>query len=115
MKFSLDQAEKKGLDGVDYWVYSTRDQFVPASAAYFEVTGGHGLAMNTVCDRVYYVISGTGEFILAGEALRVAQSDVVIVPKGTEYDFWADSGQTLKLFLVNTPAFDPESETRMDR
>jgi mannose-6-phosphate isomerase-like protein (cupin superfamily) len=115
MKFTLSEAEPKSSEGLKTWIYNKRFQFAGASAAYLEVTGSHGLLKNTVNDRVYYVIDGKGEFLMGGSSVYVAPTDVVIVPKGTEYDFWANEGQTLKLFLVHAPAFDQDGETRVDR
>src|SRR5438067_883592 len=115
MKFLRSDAEKKGWEGLSYWVYNTKEEFAAASAAYFEVTASHGLTMSTANDRVYYVIEGHGEFIMGGETIPVTATDVVIVPKNTEYDYWAASGQTLKLLLVHTPAFEAEAEVKMDR
>ncbi len=115
MKFSRSDTERKGWEGLSFWVYNTREQFPNASAAYFEVTGSHGLTMTTASDRVYYVIEGGGEFIMGAETISVEPGDVVIVPKGIEYDYWATVGKTLKLFLVHAPAYDPDAEVKMDR
>jgi mannose-6-phosphate isomerase-like protein (cupin superfamily) len=114
MKFTRG-TEAKGWDGLKYWVYSTKDDFAGASAVYFEVTGSHGLTKTPVSDRVYYVMAGHGEFIMGGETVPVGPTDVVVVPKNTEYDYWAASGETLKLFLVHAPAFDGEAEIKLDR
>jgi mannose-6-phosphate isomerase-like protein (cupin superfamily) len=115
MKYSRADARPIDRDGFSGWVYNTRDQFSRASASYLEVTGSHGLTKNTVNDRIYYVVEGQGEFIIGAQTVAVEPTDVMIVPKDVEYDFWAVDGKTLKLFLVNAPAFDPDGEIKMDR
>jgi mannose-6-phosphate isomerase-like protein (cupin superfamily) len=120
MKFSRNDAQKQTAEGLSYWVYNTKMQFSGASAAYFELTASHGLTRSTVSDRVYYVVDGHGEFIMGHdesghETIQVGPTDVVIVPRNTEYDYWASSGETLKLFMVHAPAFDPDGEIRPDR
>ena len=114
MKFKKNQARKTGWDGLDFWVYSTKDDFKNASSAYFEVTKAHGKVKTTVSDRIYYVIDGKGVFEIDGVKDAVEPSDVVVVPKNTPYDYWATDGTVLKLFLVHTPAFDPEGEVELD-
>lgn len=111
MKFTKDQAEKKGWVGLDFWVYNSKEQFANASAAYFEVTKSHGKVKTTVSDRLYYVLEGEGVFEIDGKQESVKATDVVIVPKNTPYDYWATGG-VLKLFLVHTPAFDPAAEIK---
>jgi mannose-6-phosphate isomerase-like protein (cupin superfamily) len=58
---------------------------------------------------VYYVISGSGTFILKGKKIKVRKTDVVIVPKNTPYDY---SGR-MELFLVHLPAYNQKYETAL--
>src|SRR5262245_30916462 len=115
MKFQRDQAQVKTNEGYTSWAYSARAQFAGASVEYVEVKASHGLTKNTENDRVYYVLDGKGEFIMNSESVPVQATDVVIVPKDNEYDFWAAEGQLMKLLLVHAPAFAPEAEVRPDR
>jgi mannose-6-phosphate isomerase-like protein (cupin superfamily) len=113
MKFSKAQADKRGWDGLDYWVYSSKEQFPQASAVYFEVTKAHGKVKSTISDRVYYITEGEGIFEVDGQQDEVKAGDVVIIPRNTPYNYWR-TGDSFKLFLVHTPAFDPAGEVRLD-
>lgn len=113
MKFTLSRAKKIGWAGLDAWVYNSKEDFANASGIYFEVTGAHGKIKTTLSDRIYFVIEGKGEFIIDGKKYQVKNKDMVIVPKNTPYNYFAVEG-VLKLFLVHTPAFDPEHEVNLE-
>ena len=106
MKFTLKNSLKVGWEGWHGWAYSSKEDFKGASALYIEVTKKHGRTMSTKSDRIYYVLGGRGEFKIKNKVYRVKESDVVIVPRNTPYDYKALAGTTLKLFLVHSPAFD---------
>ncbi len=110
MKFKLEDAHKFGWKGLDGWAYNSKDDFASASAAYFEVDGSHGKCKTHSSDRVYLVLEGEGEFIINDKVIEVEQSDVIIVPKNTPYDY---SGK-MKLFLVHTPAYMPEDDVKLE-
>lgn len=113
MKFNLKNAYKFEWKGLKGWAYNSKDDFKNASAAYFEVTGRHGKIKTTLSDRVYYVVEGKGIFQVDNKKIEVAKEDVVIIPKNTPYDYWAID-RTLKLFLVNIPAFNAENEVKLE-
>ena len=114
MKFGLNKNNKFRWPGLVGYPYNSKDDFANASAAYFEVTGSHGKVRNKKSDRIYFVISGKGEFIVGNESYQVAGNDVVIVPKSTVYDYRATEG-VLNLFLVHSPAYDSNAEERFDK
>lgn len=113
MKFTLNRARVFAWKGLKGWVYSSKEDFENASVAYFEVTESHGKVKTTRSDRVYFVIDGEGEFIIDEEIISVKESDVVIVPKNTPYDYKVKKHHILKLFLVHIPAYDPEAEVKL--
>lgn len=113
MKLTLKDAYKFDWDGLKGWAYNSKEDFPDASAAYFEVTGRHGKVKTASSDRVYYVLDGKGVFEIGGKEVEVEKTDVVIVPKNTPYDYWAKEGG-LKLFLVHTPAYNPEDEVKFE-
>lgn len=63
--------------------------------------------MQNLCEFNYYILEGSGYFMINDEKQSVAQGDLVVVPAGTKYSF----GGKLKMFLVNTPHWSPEQET----
>ena len=113
MKFSLKDAHEFKWEGLKGWAYNSKEDFANASGAYFELTGSHGKVRTDKSDRVYFVVGGEGEFTIGGKVFSVGEKDVVIVPKNTPYDYRARGG-VLKLFLVHTPAFDPDFEIKLD-
>jgi mannose-6-phosphate isomerase-like protein (cupin superfamily) len=106
MIFKLKDAGKFKLEGLKGWSYSTNVNFSRASAAYIEVNGRHGKVMSKVSDKIYLVIDGEGKFIIEGNEFPVGKSDVIIVPRETEYDYEGE----MNLFLVYAPAFGKGSE-----
>ncbi len=112
MKFSLAQATEFGWDGLIGKALSTKEDFERASGAYFEVTGNHGPTRNKISDRIYFIIDGEGEFEIDGKKYSVENGDMVIAPRDTLYDYRATNGTTLKMFLVHSPAFNQENESK---
>lgn len=113
MKFTKDNALPFEWEGISGLAYSSKEDFSNASAVVFEVTGTHGKVKTPVSDRVYYVLEGEGEFIIEDNIIPVSQSDVVIVPKNTPYDYRVQEGKVMKLFLVHTPAYEETEEVRL--
>jgi mannose-6-phosphate isomerase-like protein (cupin superfamily) len=112
-KFELKEARDFGWEGLKGKAYNNSSDFKNASAAFFEVTGRHGKVKSLVSDRIYYIMEGEGEFIINEKAVPVKAGDVIIVPKNTPYDY-RNKGKVLKLFLVHTPAFEPDGEVNLE-
>lgn len=108
-RFTLADAYKFGWDGLDGSSYSEKSDFDRASAAQFVVSTRHGRVLNDVSDRIYLVLDGDGWFDIEGNRFTVEASDVVIVPRQTEYDYGTD-GQPMTLFLVHSPAYDVKTD-----
>ena len=113
MKFELKNAGSLEWEGIKGLVYNTKEDFKNANATYFEVTGRHGKVKNETSDRVYYVIEGKGEFTINDEVFSVKETDVIIIPKNTPYDYKA-KGKMMKLFLVHTPAYNSKAEKSLE-
>jgi mannose-6-phosphate isomerase-like protein (cupin superfamily) len=110
MKFKLKNSFKFGWKGLKGWAYNSKEDFLGASAAYFEVDGAHGKVKTTLSDRIYFILEGKGEFIINDKIIPVEATDVVIVPKNTPYDYRGK----MKLFLVHTPAFNADHEIKLE-
>ena len=109
-KYTEKDALRFGWKGIEGCSYSEKSDFARASAAVFDVVERHGKVKSRTSDRIYFVLEGAGRFEIAGEVIDVAATDVVIVPRETEYDY---SGK-MRLFLVHTPAYDRETEVILD-
>ncbi len=110
MKFSQKGSREFGWEGIRGWAYSSKDDFPNMSCACINVTGRHGKTKNIRCDRVYFVTEGRGEFTVNGKKTGVKRNDAVIIPRGTPYDY----GGKMKLVLVDSPAFEPEGDVKLE-
>ena len=72
--------------------------------------------MQRISDRVYLIIDGAGKFYFGGEegqeeeSVGVEKDDVLLIPKGTVYDY---EGR-MRLFLAHFPAYEQDSDVRYD-
>lgn len=101
---------------IEVHAYNTKDDFESASVAIVEASGPHGRIKNPVSDRVYLVLEGEGEFYFGGEegqkeeTVGAGKDDVLLIPRGTVYDY---DGR-MRLFLVHTPPYEQDSDVHYD-
>ena len=83
-----------------------------ASVAVIEAPAGaaHPHAYSTACDKLYFVLEGTLRMNVDGVAYSPAAGDLIVVPKGTVFNYFDYLGAPSRLLLVHMPAFDPEAE-----
>ena len=110
MKFIKENARKFGWEGINGWAYFSKEEFSGMSCAYIIVEGRHGRIKNLKSDRLYFIIEGRGEFTVNGRQMKVKPGDVVVIPKNTPYDY---KGK-MKVLLVDSPAFDPKADIKME-
>ncbi len=108
MKFTNKNARKFGWKGIKGLSYTSKDDFPEMSCARVAVTGRHGKIKNVKCNRLYFVISGKGEFSIDDEIIKCKKDDVIIIPKNTPYDYRGK----MNLLLVDTPAFEPGTDVK---
>ncbi len=113
MKFTPSKAPQFQSDGFSGWGYDTAQDYKNASIVYMEVTAEHFKMKNVGSDRIYCITGGVGSFTVDGETTEVTEKDVVIVPKNTPYSFKAAEGQTLKLLLIDTPAYNKNDDIKL--
>src|SRR5690554_3660456 len=71
------------------------------SVTWVKLDGYHQKLVSDLCDRVYYIIEGDGEFQVGDDAPgKVTTGDFVFIPKGVPYVF---DGQ-LTYLVINGPA-----------
>lgn len=124
LKFTLRGAKMLERAGRKGWIYNTKDDFENANVVYLEMKYRHGKVKDLKSDRIYYIVEGKGEFKIqnsqpkAGppmaEKFKIKETDVVIVPKDTPYDFENKGKSYLKLVLINCPAFERESSVKLE-
>jgi len=112
LKFTLNKAVPLGHANVTGNIYSTAADFNRLSAVRVETQEGvrHGLIKNIACDRLYLVLSGSGTFKIGTERLAVEETDLVIIPRGTPYDYWG----RMSLLLVHSPANIDEADVKLE-
>jgi mannose-6-phosphate isomerase-like protein (cupin superfamily) len=110
MKFEIKNARKFSWKGIEGYAYNSKDDFANMCGAFIIVTGRHGKIKNMKSDRIYFVIEGSGKFIVNDKVIEVKKTDIVLIPKNTPYDFEGE----MKLFLVTSPSFDPKDEIKLE-
>ena len=95
--------ERKNIGAMKLNIYNINNNF---SAAHIEINGKHGKLKCIGEDRIYFIISGKGKFIIDDKEKEVSENDLVFVPKNTPYNF---EGK-MTYFLVCSPAFKPEDD-----
>jgi len=112
LKFTLKAAPPLGRDSVSGRIYSTAADFDRLSAVRVETREGvrHGLIKNLACDRLYLVLSGSGTFRIDEERVAVEETDLLIIPCGTPYDYWG----RMSLLLVHSPANMDEADVNLE-
>lgn len=76
------------------------------SSALIEINGNHGKIKCINEDRIYFIISGKGIFVIDKEEHSVSGNDLIFVPKNTPYNI---TGK-MKYLLICSPAFDPKDD-----
>jgi mannose-6-phosphate isomerase-like protein (cupin superfamily) len=80
------------------------------SGALIEISGNHGKVKSLRGDRIYFILSGKGVFIIDGNRHPVSEGDLVFLPKKTPYNIIGK----MRFFLVNSPAFDPKEDVHLE-
>ena len=80
------------------------------SLSWVRASGRHDRIVSDSSDRMYYAVTGEGVFEIGSDPpLLVAPGEVVLVPRGTPYDYAGN----LTLILANGPAFVRGSDRRV--
>ncbi len=63
-----------------------------------------GLAFNTICKEMYYVLEGSGKIVIEGETVLLEKGDVVLIEPNEKYYIEGN----LKLVIPCTPEWTKE-------
>ena len=66
--------------------------------AYAEFTGEHGQRTIGNLPRIYYLLSGSCEFMINNEKFTANEGDLVVVPPNATYNLWPKT-EVLKVML----------------
>lgn len=102
-------AVRKDRANMHAWYYQLADRTV----AYAELEGEHGERVVGAHGRVYFIISGQGEFTVNGAKLAAQAMSVVPIPAGATYNFHSTGAKELNfvVFLdekLNLDAIPPK-------
>lgn len=93
--------------GVKGTKFPTQDFLTTTEFLLIETQTGHETTIiEKACDFCYYILEGSGYFIIDNQKESCGVGDLVIIPKGTPFTY---KGQ-LKMLLSVTPTFYPEQE-----
>jgi len=106
IKFRNTDGRKFKVGGVSGVAFMDGAGLAGGDAAYLEVNGRHGRIKTTLSDRIYYIISGSGEFVVGGKKYLVEADDAIAIPSNTEYDFEGN----MRIVMFCSPPFDPTYE-----
>lgn len=98
-KLSRKQATPYGREGVSAFNYAFPDIENGTSVIYAELTGVHGERTIGERARMYYIIEGTGEFVVNGETFSIESGDTIPIPPKATYNYWPTNNSTLKCIL----------------
>ena len=107
MHIDGEQANNKKVGPMNIKEYKLTPKF---SGTLIEIDGNHGKIKNLREDRVYYIVDGSGTFIVGNEEFLVKKDDVVFIPMNTIYNFV----EKMKIFLVSSPEFKKENDVFID-
>ena len=71
------------------------------SVTWVRLDGRHRRLRTDHSTRVYYIVEGSGTFVVGDDRFDASEGDVVLVPRSTPYEFWG----RLTYLVVNGPAF----------
>jgi mannose-6-phosphate isomerase-like protein (cupin superfamily) len=107
MIFTRRNAFQVTKNDVDMWIYNRGEDCAQAAVAYQETRVGHSEEFrHNKSAFVFYIIEGSGQWVIDGETFDVEATDVVIVPPGTKFFYRGD----LKQVCITAPAWEEAYE-----
>ena len=76
------------------------------SGALIEINGDHGKLKCLTEDRIYFIVDGSGKFVINDKTNDVEANDLIFIPKNTPYNIIGK----MKYFLICSPQFDPDDD-----
>lgn len=106
-KLNKKSAVKYGRVGVVGFNYQLPEVDGGTSVVYAELTGEHGERITGDRTRIYYILDGTGEFIINGEKVIVFPEDLIVIPPKTKYNYFPTKSPLKCLLYMEW--FDPKN------
>ncbi len=107
MVFKKDKAYRVRKNSVDMHIYNTAADSPNAAVVYQETEIGHAEEfLHETSDFIFYIIEGSGVWVIEDEEYPAEGGDVVIVPAGKRFYYRG----ALKQVCVTAPAWDEQHE-----
>ncbi|UCG95210.1 MAG: cupin domain-containing protein [archaeon] len=95
--------EKVKKDPMVIFPYKINPNF---SATYIEIDGNYGAIKCLREDRIYFIIEGSGKFIIEDNEYEVKNGDLIFIPMNTPYNIIGK----MSCFLLCSPEFNPDDD-----
>lgn len=107
MVYKFNDAKQIEKFGVNMHIYNTKDNYSLVAAVYQETPKGHFEEFyHEKSTFIYFIIEGSGTWIIEGTEYPVEAKDVVIIPPGKRFYYKGN----LKQVCITAPAWDAEYE-----
>ncbi|MCK5212130.1 hypothetical protein KAJ89_05500 [Candidatus Parcubacteria bacterium] len=103
MIIKASEVNKKEVGPMIIREYPINNKF---SGVFVDINGDHGKIKCLNEDRIYFIISGKGKFVVGGKEDVVEANDLIFIPKNTTYNLVGK----MKYFLVCSPKFNPADD-----
>lgn len=107
MIIKYSQTNKKEHGSMKIAEYKLNQNF---SGALIEINGRHGKVKCLNEDRIYFIIEGTGSFIIDDKEEKISANDVIFIPRNMPYDIIG----RIKFFMICSPGFNPKDDISME-
>jgi mannose-6-phosphate isomerase-like protein (cupin superfamily) len=107
MIFKKENATEFEKQGVKMRVYNTKEDCPDASVVYQETEKGHLEEFyHSKSNFIFYIIEGSGTWVIEDIFYEVCAGDVVIVPPNKKFYYKG----CLKQICITSPSWEPEFE-----
>lgn len=99
MKITEKEAVPYSRPGVKGTYYQLPKVYNGTTFAYAELSGEHGERTIGERARIYYLLEGSGKFIINGKEEFAEAGDLVVIPPHSTYNYWPKD-KVIKVILV---------------
>jgi mannose-6-phosphate isomerase-like protein (cupin superfamily) len=106
MRYQFKHAHIRKIDNKLAITDLFADPKAPFDLVIADLDGDHGLHINHVSDRAYFILSGEGVVTVRSEKFDVTALDLVFIPKETPHGIRG----RCRFAIITTPPFAPVNE-----
>ena len=104
-KFSANEADKFKKHGINLTIYKYKEP--SSTVCRVSVKEGHFQEFYDIATTfTYYIISGSGTFILDDKPVLANEGDLIVIPPNTRIHYFG----TMEMVLTNSPEWKEENE-----